>query len=172
MTIKHDIQANLKDAVLTKIEGQPRTETLNRLVREISEILVDIETTNGGGEHGHLGMIMSDTEYVQISKGGEKWIVPTNPGPYPTTVDASTSDFDREKAVPSIQQQSWNTKLTEVSRRRSARRSSVQSTLNLSNHFAMRGLGSRTSRALNFCSTCRQSAASWMHLTKPISCKS
>ena len=99
MTIKHDIQANLKDAVLTKIEGQPRTETLNTLWREISEILVDIETTNGGGEHGHLGMIMSDTEYVVISKGGERWTVPTNPGPYPTSVNASTSDFDREKAV-------------------------------------------------------------------------
>ena len=66
---------------------------------EISKNLVDIETTNGGGVHGLLGMIMSDTKYVTISKGGKMWNVPTNPGPFPTSVDATTSDFDSDKAV-------------------------------------------------------------------------
>ena len=46
-----------------------------------------LATQNGGGEHGHVGMVVDKAEYVTFSKNGTRFLVPMNPGPYPTTVD-------------------------------------------------------------------------------------
>jgi len=80
MTIRLDIEAKLKEKHVTKIDGQPTLEDVRTLDREIAAIVSEIETTNGGGNHGHLGMIMNDTDYIQISTGRTQWTTPTNPG--------------------------------------------------------------------------------------------
>ena len=99
MTIRLDIEAKLKEKHVTKIDGQPTLEDVRALDREIAAIVSEIETTNGGGNHGHLGMIMSDTDYVRISTGGTKWTVPTNPGSYPSGIDDTTPTHERERLV-------------------------------------------------------------------------
>jgi hypothetical protein len=87
MTIRHDTEDALEKYEITKIDGQPTEEDLNLLVKELSNAVGSIATTNGGGEHGHVGIIVEETEYITFSNGGAKFVVPTNPGAYPATVD-------------------------------------------------------------------------------------
>jgi hypothetical protein len=39
------------------------------------------------GEHGHVGIILKEAEYVAMLNSGAKYVTPTNPGAYPATVD-------------------------------------------------------------------------------------
>jgi hypothetical protein len=73
---------------ITNIDGQPTDEDLNLLIKELTNAAGSASTQNGGGEHGHVGMIINDAEYITFSNGGARFVVPMNPGPYPTTVDS------------------------------------------------------------------------------------
>jgi hypothetical protein len=87
MGIKQDTEDSLKDFEFTKIDGQPTDEDLNQLTKECINAAASVTTTNGGGRHGHVGMIIDEAEYITFSHNGERFAVPTNPGPFPTTVD-------------------------------------------------------------------------------------
>jgi hypothetical protein len=87
MGIRHNAKQGLKEYGITKIDGQPKDEDLNLLTKELTNAAGSIATQNGGGEHGHVGMVVNDAEYVTFSKNGTRFLVPTNPGPYPTTID-------------------------------------------------------------------------------------
>ena len=60
MGIKQDVKENLKGFHVTKIDGQPMDEDLNQLETEHSKMAASIPTLNGGGSHGHVGMIADD----------------------------------------------------------------------------------------------------------------
>eukprot|EP00804_Cyclotella_cryptica_P011328 CCRYP_016351-RA/>CCRYP_016351-RA protein AED:0.40 eAED:0.40 QI:0/0/0/1/1/1/3/0/287 len=97
MGIKQDIESSLKDYSFTKIDGQPSDKDVANLMREMTEMLASKPTTNGGGSHGHIGMIIDDAEYCTFSNGNQPFSIPMNPGPYPTTVDpdpATRGDLD------------------------------------------------------------------------------
>ncbi|KAL7480066.1 hypothetical protein ACHAW6_005773, partial [Cyclotella cf. meneghiniana] len=49
-----------------KIDDQPTDENLNQLVRELTKATASILTTNGGGAHRHIGMIIPDAEYNAV----------------------------------------------------------------------------------------------------------
>eukprot|EP01082_Thalassiosira_pseudonana_P004637 g4040.t1 g4040 contig15:204992-206117(-) len=87
MGIKQDTEDSLKDFEFTKIDGQPTDEDLNQLTKECINAAASISTTNGGGQHGHVGMIIDDAEYILFSHNAARFVTPTNPGPYPATVD-------------------------------------------------------------------------------------
>ncbi|KAL7483043.1 hypothetical protein ACHAW6_008694, partial [Cyclotella cf. meneghiniana] len=57
-----------------------------------------IPTTNGGGQHGHVGLIIDDAEYTTFSHNAEHFIDPVNPGPYPTVVDNDAVVRERQIA--------------------------------------------------------------------------
>ena len=57
-----------------------------------------IPTLNGKGSHGHVGLNMEDAVYQAFSTGGAAFITPTNPGPYPTTVDPDAVICERQVA--------------------------------------------------------------------------
>jgi hypothetical protein len=82
MGIRHDVEQGLEKYEITKIDGQP-------LTKEITNAAGSIATQNGGGEHGHVGMVINNAEYITFSRTGARFVVPTNPGPYPASVDAN-----------------------------------------------------------------------------------
>jgi hypothetical protein len=86
MGIRHDVKQGLGKYEITKIDGQPKDEDLNLLTKELTNAAGSVATQNGGEEHGHIGMVVNNAEYVTFSKNGTRFMVPTNPGPYPTTV--------------------------------------------------------------------------------------
>eukprot|EP00804_Cyclotella_cryptica_P014825 CCRYP_015027-RA/>CCRYP_015027-RA protein AED:0.12 eAED:0.12 QI:0/0/0/1/0.2/0.16/6/0/1256 len=111
MGIKQDIETSLKDYSITKIDGQPSDEDVTNLVREMTEMLASVPTTNGGGSHGHIGMIIKDAEYRTFSTGNQPFNIPTNPGPYPTTVDPDPATRERQVAEHKAEKEEFETYL-------------------------------------------------------------
>ncbi len=98
MGIRHDVEQGLKKYEITKIDRQPKDEDLNLLTKELTNAAGSVATQNGGREHGHVGMVIDNAEYVTFSKNGTRFLVPTNPGPYPTTVDPDKVIRERQIA--------------------------------------------------------------------------
>jgi hypothetical protein len=98
MGIRHDVKQGLKKNEITKIDEQPKDKDLNLLTKELTNAAGSVSTQNGGGEHGHVGMVVDKAEYVTFSKNGTKFLVPTNQGPYPTTVDPDKVIQERQIA--------------------------------------------------------------------------
>ena len=88
---KQDIEEALKDCHIKCIDGQPTDEDLTRLESELSAMAASIPTTNGWGLHGHVSMLCEDSDYTSFSHIAESFTIPTNPGPYPTTVDPTNA---------------------------------------------------------------------------------
>jgi hypothetical protein len=88
MGLRADICQGLEKYEITKIEGQPMEEDLTQLTLELSSALGSVPTTLEGREHGHVRLIIDETEYVTFSRHGKKFVAPTNPGAYPASPDA------------------------------------------------------------------------------------
>ncbi len=87
MGIRHDVKQGLKKYKITKIDGQPTDEDLNLLTKELTNAAGSVASQNGGGEHGHVGMVIEEAEYITFSRALTQFLIPTNPGPYPATID-------------------------------------------------------------------------------------
>ena len=86
MGILQDVFNALQAFEITKIDGQPTDDDINKLTTQLTAALVTISTTNGGGKLGHIGIVVPESRYVALSKG-TKLDRPVNPGSYPATAD-------------------------------------------------------------------------------------
>ena len=86
MGILQDVFNALQAFEITKIDGQPTDDDINKLTTQLTAALVTISTTNGGGKLGHIGIVVPESRYVALSKG-TKLDRPVNPGAYPATAD-------------------------------------------------------------------------------------
>jgi len=100
MGIRTDIRDEIRKETVTKIHGQPTSHDLTNLEKEIIAILANIPTTLGGGNHGHVGVIMNPTEYNTMT-GGIDFVNPANPGIYPAglAANAAAGTRAREEAI-------------------------------------------------------------------------
>ena len=57
--------------VLTRIIGEPTTATLLDLRNEIRCNAQSVTTTLGGGQYGHLGLVMSNNLYTSLTNAEE-----------------------------------------------------------------------------------------------------
>ena len=66
---------------LTPLDPQhePTPATTRLLRREVYANARSVPSTLGGGEHGHLGLVMPEEEYVLISNNGETYELPDKP---------------------------------------------------------------------------------------------
>ena len=67
---------------ITRIIGEPDYQSLDKIYKQIKANAVSIHSTLGGGNYGHLGMIVNPTTYARNS--ATAWIQPTHPGPLTT----------------------------------------------------------------------------------------
>lgn len=109
MGIRQDTIDSLKDYEFTKIDGQPTDEDLNLLTEECINAASSIPTTNGGGQHGHIGMVIPEAEYITFSHNAERFVEPTNPGPYPANVDQDPVVRERQIAEHKAEQAEFET---------------------------------------------------------------
>ena len=91
MGIRMEIEEVFKAFEFTKIEGHPTDESLNLLLQELTNAAAGIPTTLGGGNHGHVGMVVDEAEYTTFLHGGAKFKLLTNPREYPSTVDENNA---------------------------------------------------------------------------------
>jgi hypothetical protein len=76
--------------VLTKIHGQPTYQTLQTLSTELKANAGSVPSTLGGGQKGHLGMLLSAARYATIADT-VPWVQPVNPGPFAAPVPPGTA---------------------------------------------------------------------------------
>ena len=89
---------------LTRIHGEPTTATLIDLRNEIRCNAQSVTTTLGGGQYGHLGLVMSNNLYLSLPNT-EEYERPEYPGPFrfnarnPTEVQIAQEKSDWEEEV-------------------------------------------------------------------------
>ena len=82
---------------LTKIVGEPTLDSIQKLEEEVQENASMVNTSLGGGNHGHLGMVMAAPEYLTLE--GTPFAVPQNPGYQPVFGPAVNTAALREGAT-------------------------------------------------------------------------
>jgi hypothetical protein len=99
MGIQVDTRDKLKKETVTKIHGQPASNDLTNLEKELIAILAALPTALGGGNHGHAGMIMETVAYTTMTCR-TAFINPENPGIYPVglTINALAGTRARVEA--------------------------------------------------------------------------
>jgi hypothetical protein len=97
MGIKQDVETSLTDWPVTMIEGQPTKETISNLETESTVCFcTHNKLRRPTRTHGHD--YVEPTAYITFSHNGQPFTVPTNPGPYPTTVSADPAMLEKEVA--------------------------------------------------------------------------
>ena len=97
MGIRADIRDELKKESVTKIHGQPTSHDLTILEKELIAILAGIPTALGGGNFGHVGVIMEAAAYLTMT-AGTAFVDPANPGVYPAGLAAKAAATIRARA--------------------------------------------------------------------------
>ncbi len=82
MGILQDVFNALQAFEITKIDRQPTDDNINKFTTQLTPALVTISNSNGGGQLGHIGIVVPETRYVVLSKGS-KLDRPIHPGAYP-----------------------------------------------------------------------------------------
>ena len=70
----------------TPIQGTPTNKTLKQLKQELRANAASVELDLGGGDHGYLGLVLTDTEYTKVS--ATAFTAPAFPDPL--TIPAGT----------------------------------------------------------------------------------
>ena len=78
--------------VLTKIIGKPTAEDIKTLKKQIYANARAAHSTRGGGQHGHLGVLLSNAAYANKTKSTTAWTDPQHPGANPTHARNATAD--------------------------------------------------------------------------------
>jgi hypothetical protein len=74
---------------LPKVTGEATFEDLNVIRRLLNTNAMSVASYEGGGRHGHLGIIMNNEKYFAIAV--DVFPVPANPGPSAAVVAAMTA---------------------------------------------------------------------------------
>jgi hypothetical protein len=92
-----DVMANFPHPVLPTVQGEPDYQTIHATRKFLQANSRAIDTHLGGGTLGHLGLIISDASYAQIStKTSDEptlWVTPPAPGRAPANVDGTAAQI-------------------------------------------------------------------------------
>ena len=69
-----------KYPIPTPIQGEPTHKALKRLKNELRANASSVDTDLGGGDHGYLGLVLTDIEYGNIVPTPPAFIAPAYPG--------------------------------------------------------------------------------------------
>ena len=92
-----------KYKIPTPINGEPSNKSLKRLKTELRANGSSIDTDLGGGDHGYLGLVLSDVEYARISPAPTPFVAPNFPGSL--LVDPALSAVEQVQARESHKEQ-------------------------------------------------------------------
>jgi hypothetical protein len=74
-----ELIAGFPHSSLPKVRGEPTFEDLKVIRRLLNTNAMSVVSYEGGGRHGHLGILMTNEEYFAIAV--DVFPVPANPGP-------------------------------------------------------------------------------------------
>jgi hypothetical protein len=93
---------SVKDAyfqhkMLTKIHGQPAYASLQQTMTELKANSSSVPSTLGGGQHGHLGLLLSDARYTALAH--EAFVTPVNPPAFAPPAVATAAQIEAARDV-------------------------------------------------------------------------
>ena len=91
-----DIVAKFPNKTLPVIQGETDYETINNMVQLLQDNAASPPTPLGGGQHGHIGLLMTPALYTTLS--ATAYVPPLNPGIQPTW-PAGSSQANRDLAT-------------------------------------------------------------------------
>jgi hypothetical protein len=66
-------------ANLPRVSGEPTFEDINISRQHLNYNCMNIQSYDGGGNHGHLGLVMTRVEYIVQTPGVSAYILPPKP---------------------------------------------------------------------------------------------
>jgi hypothetical protein len=84
-----ELIAGFPHSSLPNVTGEPTFEDLKVIRRLLNTNAMSVASYEGGGRHGHLGIIMNNEEYFAIAI--DVFPVPANPGPSAAVVAGMTA---------------------------------------------------------------------------------
>jgi hypothetical protein len=87
-------------SALTKMDGTPTATGVNKIIMELTEICVNVNSNLGGGMHGHSYLIMMPAAYVALT--GVAFVPPINPGNGPIAPNPNTLPCRHSKGQNTI----------------------------------------------------------------------
>ncbi len=97
MGIQTEIQDEIRKETVTKIHGQPTSHNLTILEKETIATPANIPTSLGGGNHGHVGVVMNPMEYNTMNRRMD-FVNSVNTGIYPTGLAINVEAGTRARA--------------------------------------------------------------------------
>jgi hypothetical protein len=89
-----ELIAGFPHSSLPKVTGEPTFKGLKVIRRLLNTNAMSVASYEGGGRHGHLGIIMNNEEYFAIAF--DVFPVPANPGPSAAVVAGMTASVIAE----------------------------------------------------------------------------
>jgi hypothetical protein len=96
--VPHVKDVYFQHPVLTKIHGKPVYESVRLLADEVKANAANVPTTLGGGEYGHLGLVLSDQRYAALPNS-LPWVTPVNPGIFAPPAGATGPQIEAARDV-------------------------------------------------------------------------
>jgi hypothetical protein len=56
------------EKLLDVIVGQPTTDSMDRMMEQMAQMVASVKTTAWGGLHGSLALVLDDTDYATVTK--------------------------------------------------------------------------------------------------------
>jgi hypothetical protein len=84
-----ELMAGFPHYNLPKVKGEPTFENLKIIHRLLKSNAMIVSSYEGGGRHGHLGLIMTNAEYFAVTT--DVFLPPDNPGLSATIVTGMTA---------------------------------------------------------------------------------
>ena len=82
--LRTEIQKKVAEHSVSKIVGQPTMQAIDLLEEELITIPASIATPLGGGDNGHVGLLMDNVEYMaEFTVAAPGFVPPANPRVYP-----------------------------------------------------------------------------------------
>jgi hypothetical protein len=90
-----DVLASFPHPILPTVEGEPDYQTIHATRKILQANSLAIDTHLGGGNLGHLGLIISYSSYANIAPPTAEeptlWVTPNAPGRAPATTDGTAA---------------------------------------------------------------------------------
>jgi hypothetical protein len=111
-TVKY-VMASFPHLVLPEVQGDPDYQTIHATRTFLQANSRAIDTHLGGGTLGHLGLIISDASYAQITPTTNDkqtiWVTPSAPGQAPAATDGTAAQISAARHLCEEDVQTYRT---------------------------------------------------------------
>jgi hypothetical protein len=98
-----DVIVSFPHPILPKVQGEPDYQTIHAIRKLLQANSRAIDNHLGGGNLGHLGLIVSDASYATITQetdaGPTLWVSPTAPGRAPANTDGTAAQISAARHI-------------------------------------------------------------------------